>query len=128
MSGRRRRINPDDPRRMQAPPPVGEALGDLVRRRGWARRLEGAKVHEHWEEIAGAQIAGHVRPLRLHGGVLVLEADSAVWATQVRYLAADLLRRAGDVLGEGQVASVTVVTGRPQRPGSDPPADRESWR
>lgn len=115
MSARRRHVNPDDPRRTRPPPPVGEALGDLVRRRGWARRLEGAKVHERWEEIAGEQIAGHVRPVRLHGGVLVLEADSAAWATQVRYLAGDLLRRAGEVLGDGQVASVTVVTARPDR-------------
>jgi predicted nucleic acid-binding Zn ribbon protein len=72
-------------------------------------------VHEVWDEIAGPQVAEHVRPVRLHGGVLVVRADSPAWATQVRYLATDLMRRANEVLGDGQVASVTVVTRREGR-------------
>lgn len=114
--------SPDAPREGRAPTPLQQLLGDVARRRGWGKRLEGARIHELWREIAGEQLATHTEPVRLHGGVLVLRAESAAWATQVRYLSADLVARANQVLGEGQVASVQVVTGprtaeRPPAPG-----------
>lgn len=124
-SRRRRRSDPEaqlpEARSPRGPDPV--PLADLVRgataeRRGWAVRLEGARVHERWTEIAGDQLAQHAEPVRLHGGVLVVHADSATWATQVRYLSAALADRANAVLGAGQVTQVTVVTGR--RPGAQP--------
>lgn len=94
------------------PSGVAGVLGDLARRKGWLRRLEGARIYEAWIEIAGEQLALHTEPVRLHGGVLVLRAESAGWATQVRYLTAELVARADAVLGAGTVQQVTVVTGR----------------
>lgn len=93
------------------PRSLGDALSREFRRRGWAQRLEEARVHGVWDEIAGAALAAHTEPVRLHGGVLVVRADSATWATQVRYLSGDLLRRANETLGAGTVRRVTVVTG-----------------
>ena len=108
------------------PVPAGVAgvLGELARRKGWLRRLEGARIHEAWAEIAGEQLARHTEPVRLHGGVLVLRAESAGWATQVRYLTAELVARADAVLGAGTVQQVTVVTGRLE--GSPPLSTGES--
>ena len=105
------------PKEGKAPAPLEKLIGDVARRKGWGRRLEGARIHQHWAEIAGEQLAAHAEPVRLHGGVLVLRAESAAWATQVRYLTADLVRRANDVLGEGQVVSVQVIAG--PRPRTD---------
>jgi predicted nucleic acid-binding Zn ribbon protein len=102
---------PDVPREGGAPAPLGQLIGAIAGRRGWHRRLEGARIHERWNEIAGEQLAAHTEPVRLHGGVLVLRAESPAWATQVRYLTADLVQRANDVLGDGQVATVQIVTG-----------------
>ena len=50
-----------------------------------------------WEEIAGPDLARHVRPLKLSGGVLWVAADHAAWATQVRALGAALLDRVGAI-------------------------------
>lgn len=115
---RRRRSDPEAelpdarPVRGRDPVPVTELLSDTTAaRRGWAVHLEGARVHGTWPEIAGEQLAAHTEPVRLHGGVLVVRADSATWATQVRFLAAQLAQRANAVLGDGQVTQVTVVSG-----------------
>ncbi|MEX0657532.1 MAG: DUF721 domain-containing protein [Egibacteraceae bacterium] len=115
---RRRRSDPEAelpdarPARGRDPRPVTELLRDTTAaRRGWAVHLEGARVHGTWAEIAGEQLAAHTEPVRLHGGVLVVRADSATWATQVRFLAAQLAQRANAVLGDGQVTQVTVVSG-----------------
>ena len=98
---------PDKP----PPPPLGELVDRLSSRRGWQARLRGARIHSAWPEIAGEELARHVRPVRLAGGVLVVRAESPAWATQVRYLAGQLLERANAVLGAGEVHSVTVQAG-----------------
>ncbi len=102
---------PEAPRPPTQPSPLADALAALVRRSGWGSRLEGARVHARWEEIAGAALAAHVQPVRLVGGVLVLRADSSAWAAQVRLLTGELATRADAVLGEGSVRRVTVVVG-----------------
>ena len=112
--------DPDDPTRHRDPDPVGDLARALAANRGWDRRLLGARIHDHWEEIAGASLAPHVRPLRLHGGVLVVSVSSAAWATQLRYLSTELMERANQVLGQGAVTSIKVTT--------DDPADRRRRR
>jgi predicted nucleic acid-binding Zn ribbon protein len=122
-------VNPEEsaePYR-EAPGPAPDALGDLMagfaRRAGWGARLREARVHGLWEEIAGPQVARHVQPVRLHGGVLVLQADSAAWATQIRYLATKIVERANRVLGAPLVTQVTVRASGPEpsRRRSRPP-------
>jgi predicted nucleic acid-binding Zn ribbon protein len=101
----------DPERAPEGPQPasLGELLARVRGRRDWARRLEGARVHERWREIAGDELARHVQPVRLLGGVLVVRAASPAWATQVRYLSGELLTRANAVLGDGSVRQITVT-------------------
>src|SRR5688572_24317951 len=83
-----------------APPPaVRDLTSQLASTRGWGARLRGARIHTAWTEIAGEELARHVQPVRLAGGVLVVRAESTGWATQVRYLAPQLRDRANSVLG-----------------------------
>ena len=95
----------------EEPSSIADALDAVRARPGWALRLEGARIHERWVEIAGDQLARHAEPVRLAGGVLAVRASSPAWAEQVRYLASGLARRANEVLGAGTVRQVTVVTG-----------------
>jgi predicted nucleic acid-binding Zn ribbon protein len=108
--------DPDDPARHAPPAPLADVMSALATKRGWTRRLDGAQIHTRWREIAGDDLASHVEPVRLHGGVLVLRVESNVWATQVRYLAGELVERANAVLGAGAVHTVTVTTGRLKGP------------
>jgi predicted nucleic acid-binding Zn ribbon protein len=95
------------------PPALGDLVDSLKSKRGWGARLRGARVHQAWAEIAGEELARHVEPVRLAGGVLVVRAESPAWATQVSYLAPQLLQRANEVLGAGEVRTVTVQAARP---------------
>ena len=123
MSARRRWFDPltgapgDGPSaqygpRSDTPTAIGDVAAVLVRRRDWQRRLEGSQIHRVWQEVAGEAVADHVRPVRLLGGVLLLEADSGAWATQVRYLSASLIERANAELGAALVERVQIVTTR----------------
>lgn len=95
----------------EPPQAVSDAVTAFARARGWARRLEGARVHRMWREIVGEGLAEHTEPVRLRGGVLVIRVSSSAWAAQIPYLANDIVQRANAVLGEGQVERLVVARG-----------------
>ncbi|MBW3601270.1 MAG: DUF721 domain-containing protein [Actinobacteria bacterium] len=99
------------------PESLGDLVGELTSARGWASRLRDARVHRRWPQIVGPELAAHVEPVRLHGGVLVVRAESPPWATQVRYLSGQLAERANEILGAGSVRRVNVVVASGGRTG-----------
>ncbi len=107
------------------PRPLAEGLGDAVARLDTDAGALGA-LFGRWEEIAGPDLARHVRPLKLSGGVLWVAADHAAWATQVRALGAALLDRVGAIATSAPTRLEVVVRradgGRRGAPGA-PPVD-----
>jgi predicted nucleic acid-binding Zn ribbon protein len=102
----------DGLRRLRPPEPVGDMLGAFVARRGWGERLGGATLASHWLEVVGPDMASRSEPVRLAGGVLVVRASTAVWATQLRYLIPQLQSNAAEVLGPGRpIREVRIVVG-----------------
>jgi predicted nucleic acid-binding Zn ribbon protein len=87
----------------------------MLSARGWRARAAVAEVFGRWAEIVGVGVAGHVKPETFSDGELVVTADSAAWATQMRLLAPQVLRRLGEELGAGTVRRVKVRT--QQSPG-----------
>jgi predicted nucleic acid-binding Zn ribbon protein len=96
------RVRRDDPQ------PLTAAMGGLLSARGWRQRVAVGAVFGRWAEVVGAEVAAHTRPAVFEDGELVVIADSAAWATQVRLLAPQLLRRLGAELGAGTVRRVRV--------------------
>jgi predicted nucleic acid-binding Zn ribbon protein len=54
-------------------------------------------------------MADHVAPVSFQDGVLLLQAESTAWATQVRLLLTDLRRVVEAEVGVGVVTSISVV-------------------
>lgn len=93
----------------------------MLSARGWRARAAVAEVFGRWAEIVGSQVAGHVVPEAFEDGELVVTADSAAWATQMRLLAPQVLKRLGEELGAGTVRHVKVRTARsPSSTGHSP--------
>ena len=90
------------------PKPVGEGLDRVVRALGGPSAGALSSVFARWEEIVGEQLAAHATPVSLQGGTLVVAVEEAGWATQLRYLEADLKRRVAEAAGEGSVERVEV--------------------
>jgi predicted nucleic acid-binding Zn ribbon protein len=94
------------------PVPISASLDEVVRSlRGPGRREVGG-VFGRWEEAVGAQVAAHARPVRLDGGVLVVEVDEPAWATQITLLSNTIRERLVTVAGV-EVARVEVRVFRP---------------
>lgn len=95
----------EDPRDPQS---LDKALADLVAEGGWSDELRVHGVFARWGVIVGAEIAAHATPLSLADGRLEVRTDTTAWATQLRLLAPDLLKRLNDVLGDGTVLVIDV--------------------
>ncbi len=97
--------------RVDAPTAIGTELARLLGRPGWAERIGAAQVAAHWEAIVGAELAQHCEPVRTAGRVLTVRAESAAWATQLRYFTTQITERVGAVIGAGSVREVRIVVG-----------------
>jgi hypothetical protein len=101
----------DGLRRLRAPTPIGDTLAGVLQRRGWGERLQAATLAGRWADLVGPQLAERCEPVRLAGGCLVVRAESQTWATQLRYLHAQLQTNANDLLGSEKVREVRIVVG-----------------
>ena len=108
---------------------LGEILRGFVASSGFARQIHLYKAYGRWEEIVGAEVARHVRPLRIERGVLWLVADSGVWAEETSFarpVILDALRRHGvpvrDIrLRQGTLPRPESLAELPRRPLAPPP-------
>jgi predicted nucleic acid-binding Zn ribbon protein len=89
---------------------IGDVLDGVIQRSGWAPDVAVRSMFARWSELVGAEVAQHCQPTGFDDGVLKVRADSTAWATQLRLLAASVVRRLNDELGDGSV-NVIDVTG-----------------
>jgi predicted nucleic acid-binding Zn ribbon protein len=100
--------HPDD----RDPQTLDSTIGRLVAEQGWGTDVRVHGVFARWDAIVGRDVAQHARPLSFtreeRGGRLLVQTDSTAWATQMRLLAATVVRRLNEELGEGTVAVIDV--------------------
>jgi predicted nucleic acid-binding Zn ribbon protein len=94
-----------DPRDPQL---FGAVLERLMKQRGWEKPKAEATVFGAWEKVVGEDIARHSKPVKLDDGVLTVEAESTAWATQLRMLAATLLRNIAAEVGHNVVTKLNI--------------------
>jgi predicted nucleic acid-binding Zn ribbon protein len=94
--------------RRDDPLPLSTAIGGLLDAEGWTLAAATGSVFGRWPQIVGPELAAHTTPDSLADGELTVSADSTAWATQVRLLAAQLVRRLNAELGDGAVLRVKV--------------------
>lgn len=90
------------------PQTLDTTLGRLVSDHGWALDLRVHGVFGRWPAIVGDEIAQHCTPTSYDDGQLTVRTDSTAWATQLRLLAPNLVRRLNEELGHGSVLVIKV--------------------
>lgn len=81
------------------PSPLGEALGEFLRKHGLEGEVEGQAALSRWEDVVGERIAGVARPTGVARGVLFVEVESSAWLSELNLMRHDILRRLN--AGEG---------------------------
>ena len=97
---------PGDP--SSDPTAVGDVVERLVRGWGAASASTTRTVFADWEEIVGGPLAARSRPRSLRRGRLVVAVSDPAWATQLRFLEAELVARIAAMTGSAEVVSIEV--------------------
>jgi predicted nucleic acid-binding Zn ribbon protein len=95
---------PDD----RDPQKLTNTLGRLMRDQGWEVDVAVHSVMARWPAIVGSEMAEHCKPESYQDTELTVRTDSTAWATQLKLLAPDLVRRLNAELGDGTVTRVNV--------------------
>ncbi|MDQ1246017.1 MAG: hypothetical protein QG597_384 [Actinomycetota bacterium] len=104
------------------PMALSRAVAEVMADQGWRERTRMAAALARWDEIAGPDLAAHVKAESFDDGVLTLRADSTTWATQLRLLLPTLRSRVDAAVGQGVVANIVV------RGPDVNPRQRGAWR
>lgn len=91
------------------PQPVGSTVDRLVEQRRWRQPLAIGSIIAAWPHIVGVEVASHSVPERVEGGVLVVQADSTAWATELRLLSTAITTRLAQDLGADGITAVKVL-------------------
>jgi len=105
--------------------PLSDCLGALQQR--WQQGGHLAALWQAWPRLAGEQLAGHCRPLRLQGSVLTVGADPGPWLQALQYNRHQLLgalRAAGFALRDLRIERAGVLP----TPMADGAAASEAWQ
>ena len=92
-------MSPRPSRRKGTPTAVGDLIGQVLGDLGLGGVAKAHQIGARWEEIVGAQVAAHCRPLGLRGEVLEVGVDSPVWSQQLQLRKPELLAALERVLG-----------------------------
>lgn len=94
------------------PLPLTTSLDALSYQLGQGGSAGLGRLFSQWEEIVGPAMAAHVRPVRIDNLALIVTVDHPAWATQVRHLAEDLLKRVAEVTGAPRPEHLEVRVNR----------------
>jgi len=83
-------------------------LKKIVKSRGWQQPQAEATVFGAWDKVVGEDIASHCKPVKLAERELTIEAESTAWATQLRLLAAKLLKQIAGEVGPNVVTRLHI--------------------
>jgi predicted nucleic acid-binding Zn ribbon protein len=103
------------PRPRDEPVSLGDALAEVGRDLGLADPATLTAFLEAWPELVGDDIARHARVRSVRAGLCTVAVDDPAYATQLRYLANDVLRAARERLGRGAPDALRVVVEPPRK-------------
>ena len=87
---------------------VSDGLGKFTRHIGAPEPAVVSALFGRWEQLVGSDIAAHCRPVAVRGGVLDLVADQPAWASQIRFMAVDILAVVASATGSSEVTEIRV--------------------
>jgi len=90
------------------PQPLGRLVTQVSLKRGWAEKVDSGKLFAEWPRIVGEDVAAHATPERLDDKILYVRASSTAWATQLRLMSAEILRKIARVSGPNQVRRLKI--------------------
>jgi hypothetical protein len=98
------------------PAPVGDVLGNILRRVDPDHQLKAYSVWTFWDHEVGKTIAAHAQPIRFRDGVLFVAVATHTWMQELRFFKDDIRERLNARLGATLVQDIFFVSGQVETP------------
>ncbi|WP_293769576.1 DciA family protein [uncultured Corynebacterium sp.] len=89
-------------------PSLGDVLRDTIQSQGWEAELGHGWIFGHWPEIVGDAIAAHTAPEKVENQVLYVSCDHSNWATNLRYLQGEILKKIAAKVGDDVILALRI--------------------
>jgi predicted nucleic acid-binding Zn ribbon protein len=91
------------------PVSIGQIVDSLMDEEVFSRGMPIAELTAAWPSVVGERLAAESSPIALEDGVLTLGVTNGPWGAQVKFLHAEILRKADEKLGGDTVRSLRIV-------------------
>lgn len=91
------------------PRSIGDVVARMSKARGWNTQVAVGSVLGRWNELVGENIARHCKPESFEDTVVIVRCDSTSWATQMKLMTHQLLKKFDAELGPGIVTVIRVL-------------------
>ena len=90
------------------PVSIGDALERVQAELGLPQTDVLRTLSNEWSAVVGTDVAAHARLVAVRDATVSIAVDSPLWATQLRYLEADIVERANALVGTDVVQAIHV--------------------
>lgn len=90
----------------RGPTPLGEALGDFLRKHDLEGEVEGQAALARWEGVVGNRIARVTRPTGIARGILYVDVSSSPWMSELNLMRHHILKRLNAGRSGGRVERI----------------------
>lgn len=91
------------------PRSIGDVVARMSKARGWNTQVAVGSVLGRWDELVGERISQHCKPESFENTVVIVRCDSTSWATQLKLMTHQLLKKFDAELGPGIVTVIRVL-------------------
>lgn len=88
--------------------PLASAINAIAGRLGAPDAAEIMVVFGVWDDAVGPQVAEHAQPAAIKKGALIVEVDDTRWATQLKWLAPQVLKQLNEALGKEVIEKLEI--------------------
>ena len=90
------------------PVSIGDALARVQAELGLPETDALRALTDAWETVVGVDVAAHARLVAVRDDTISIVVDGTLWATQLRYLEADIVERANALVGSRVAEQIRV--------------------
>ncbi len=88
---------------------LSTSLPEIMRDKGWERKLDQHRVFIDWQSLVDETTAAHSRPLKVVKDVLWLEVENSSWMQQLQYQKFFLLQTLNEYLKISRFSDIRFV-------------------
>lgn len=87
---------------------LNEVLEQLFKSYGWTEKMDGVRVTNSWEKVAGKIIANHTTKLYVNRGVLFVTVDTPALSHELYMERTELVKKLNNEIGKKVLKEIVI--------------------